>query len=682
MKKLLTIALSCLSLAATAQIDRSKLPEPAPAREIEIGDYEKFKLDNGLTVILVENDKLPTLAWTLSFDTGVITEGDIAGYRGIFSQVMRAGTTSKSKEVLNEEIDFMGASLNVGSSSVSAFSLSKYKEDILDIMTDVLYNPSFPQDEFDRAIEQTLTGLKQTADSPDAIAANVRGVVNYGKDHPYGEITTEETVKNITMDDLKAHYKEYFKPNIAYLVIVGDINKRDAQRLVNEHFGDWEAGEFEKEEFVYPEMVTETSIAFVDRPSSVQSVIGISYPIDNKPGTEDALKLSLLNQILGGGGLSTRLNMNLREDKGYTYGANSSISSSRNSATFYAGASVRNEVTDSALNQFMLELNKIASELVSEEELELAKNSAKGSFARSLEGRGTVASFALNTELNDLPEDFYATYLKRVDAITREDLLDVAKKYIRPEAANIIVVGKGDEVADKLKKFGPITYYDAFGNKVDVEAAKAAVSEVDPFKVVADYIEAVGGADKIKQIEDITTISTTMMQGQQITIVNMQKGNSMLKQSVGMGGMTLQELILNDDAAKMSAQGQSQEVPAGPQLEALKNEAVIFPELYYKEMGFELAVKGIAQVGGKDAYEITVKPSTGPSFTQFFNVETGLLVKEQTAQGGNEITEYTEVNGIKVPSKMMLSLPGLGNVEATVEVKINTGVADSEFGIN
>ncbi|MHA7102905.1 M16 family metallopeptidase [Roseivirga pacifica] len=682
MKKLFTLAMLVLCTAAFAQVDRSKLPEPAEAREIEIGDYDKFTLKNGLTVIVVENDKLPTLSWTLSFDNGTITEGKKAGYTSIFGQVMRAGTTSKSKEVLNEEIDFMGASVNVGSSSISAFSLSKYKEDILSIFTDILYNPAFPQDEFDRAIEQTLTGLKQSKDNPDAIMANVRGVVNYGKKHVFGEIVTEETIGNIELQDLKNHYIHYFKPNIAYLVVVGDIKTKEAKKLVEQHFGDWESGEVLIEDFKQPEPVEKTTVSFVDRPASVQSVINITYPIDNKPGSDDVTKLSLLNTILGGGGLSTRLNMNLREDKGYTYGAYSSMGSSRYSATFNANASVRNEVTDSAMVQFMYELNKISTELVSEEEFELAKNTAKGSFARSLESRGTVASFALNTEINDLPEDYYANYLKRVDAITREDLLEVAKKYVRPDKANIIVVGKADEVADKLKQFGEITYYDAEGNVIDVEAAKAAVASVDAQTIINKYLEAVGGVDKIKSIEDITTVSKATIQGQQISITQVQKGNIMSKQQVGMAGMVLQEMIFNNGEAVMKAQGQSQQIPPGPQLEALKEGAVIFPEQYYGDLEYELTVKGIQKVQGKDAYEVSVKTPAGTTASQFFDVESGLLVKQASAQGGSEILEYTEVNGIKVPSKMTLTLPGMGSVEATVEVKINTGVEDSAFSLN
>ena len=249
MKKLLTIMLAFLAVGLNAQIDRTKLPEPAPEKQIKIGDYDQFTLKNGLTVIVVENDKLPRLSWNLSFDVGIITEGDKAGYAGIFGQVMSAGTTTRSKEVLNEEIDFMGANISAGASSMFGTSLSKYKNEVLDIMTDMLYNPSFPEDEFERAIEQTLTGLKQSKDDPNTIASNVRAVVNFGKESALGELTTEETVKNITLEDLKAHYEKFFKPNIAYLVIVGDITKKEAQKLTKQYFGKWKAGDVQKEEF-------------------------------------------------------------------------------------------------------------------------------------------------------------------------------------------------------------------------------------------------------------------------------------------------------------------------------------------------------------------------------------------------------------------------------------------------
>ena len=175
---------------------------------------------------------------------------------------MSAGTTSKTKEVLNEEIDFMGARISAGASYMFATSLSKYKKEVLDIMTDLLYNPSFPEDEFERAIEQTLTGLKQSKDDPNTIASNVRGVVNFGKDSALGELTTEQTVKNITLDDLKAHYAKFFKPNIAYLVIVGDITKKEAQKLTKQYFGKWKSADVQKEEFVAPAAIRKLPVVY------------------------------------------------------------------------------------------------------------------------------------------------------------------------------------------------------------------------------------------------------------------------------------------------------------------------------------------------------------------------------------------------------------------------------------
>ena len=680
MKKLLIMALALISVNTFAQVDRSKRPEPAAAREIKIGDYESFTLKNGLKVIVVENDKLPTVAWTLSLNTGPITEGDKSGLAGMFGQVMRAGTTSKSKEVLDEEIDFMGASVNAGATSMSAFSLSKYKEDVLKLMTDVLYNPAFPEDELEKVKKQTITGLASAKDDPNSISGTISSIVNYGKEHTYGEMTTEETVTNITIEDVRNHYKKYFKPNIAYLVVVGDISKKDAQKLVKKYFSDWKEGDFTPENFVQPASVTKTNVNIVDKASAVQSVINITYPIDNKPGTADVTKLSVLNQILGGSA-SARLFTNLREDKGYTYGAYSSIGSSRYSATFSANASVRNEVTDSALVEFFNEMNRIRTELVTQEELDLAKNSLRGSFARSLESRSTVAQFALNTQLNNLPEDYYATYLKRLDAITAKDIQEVAMKYIRPDKANVIVVGKAEEIAPKLKQFGPITYYDVDGNEVDPEAQKAAVGSVDAKAIIDKYVLAIGGVEKLESVKDVKAVITTTVQGQTLTITTMQKGNTMSKQSTGISGMTLQESIVNNGEVKVTVQGQTQEIPAGPQLDGMKEGAIIFPELFYFKAGYNLEMTGLETVNGNEAYVMTVKSPSGATSKRYFSKETGLEVKVESVAGVQEVMEYQEINGIKFPKKIKLAIPGLGTIEADMKVEVNTGIQDSEFAI-
>lgn len=683
MKKILTIALTLIAFGATAQIDRTKLPEPAPAKELKLGDYDKFTLKNGLTVIVAENHKLPTVSWTLSFITGPITEGDKSGYASIFGQVMSAGTTSKTKEELNEQIDFMGASVSAGATSVSAFSLSKYKTEVLDIMSDMLYNPSFPKDEFDRAIEQTLTGLKQSKDDPNAIAGTIAGIVNYGEDHPYGERTTEETVNNISIDDLRNHYNKYFKPNIGYLVVVGDINKKEARKLAKKYFGDWKKEDVEKQAFPAAKTVDKTVISLVDRPSSVQSVISISYPVQNKPGSNDAEAISIMNQILGGGG-SARLFMNLREDKGYTYGAYSNVGSSRYSATFSASASVRNEVTDSSLTQFMYELKRIREEQVTQEELDLAKNFLRGNFARSLESRGTAAQFALSAQLNNLPEDHYATYLKRIEAVTIADVQRVAQKYVRPDQANIVIVGKAEEIADKLRSFADLQFYDADGN-VTEDPTKKEVADIAPKDILGKYIEAIGGKSAVEGITSIVNKSeaTLAMGGQSFTLqrVVYQKGPDKFADVQTIPGQGDVYQIYNSGDAFLVAGGQKQSLP-GAFSALMKYQGTLFGERFYEEIGFKLAYKGTIKVDGKEAHRIEINLGEGQIVNEYYDVSSGLKVRvELGASGTIDLSDYREVNGIKVPYSFSQSggqLPA-ALVFKSNEITVNGEVDDSIF---
>ena len=683
MKKLFTIALILCSTAVMAQIDRSKLPTPAKAREIEIGDYEQFSLKNGLKVIIVENDKLPTLSWTLTMDNGLITEGDKAGYVGMVGSVLRAGTTNRTKEVLDEEIDFMGANIFVGSSSISGFSLSKYKTQMLELMTDILYNPAFPQSELDKQITQTKTALAQAKDDPNSISSTVSSILNYGKDHVFGEQTTEATLENITMDDIKKHYETYFKPNIAYLVIVGDIKKREAQKLVKKYFGKWEQGEVNKETFEAPAPIEETVVAIIDRPSSVQSVINITYPIKNKLGDADNEKISLLNQILGGAGLSTRLNTNLREDKGYTYGANSSMGRSRYSATVRIGASVRNEVTDSSMVQFMYEINKLRDELVTDEELDLAKNTMRGSFARSLESRGTVAQFALNAQLNNLPEDYYANYLKRVDAITAEDLRETAREYLRPENANIVVVGKAEDIAEKLKPFGKVKFFDSEGNEVD-DPTKTVMGDISVETILANYVNAIGGKEALDKVNtmEYASSATLAMGGRSLNISRTvyQKGPDKYLDLTVIPMMGEQQQIYNAGTGKMIAGGQN--IPLqGPQLAPLKYVGVLFPERFYKELGYAPEYKGLKTVGGKEAHRVDVTID-GVTFIEYYDATTGLkLQTDLGATGTYDYGDYKEVDGVMVPHKLTVKNPQIpAPLEFVIsEIKINEEIDDAKF---
>jgi zinc protease len=316
MKKIIiVICLLLVIVSAQAQVDRTKAPKPAPAREIKIGEYQSFTLKNGLQVFVVENHKLPRIQFSLQLKNDQIYQGEKEGYVSMAETLIGTGTKTRTKAQLDEETDFIGASLNSGGNGIFASSLSKHTNKLLELMTDVLFNPAFPQEEMDKLKTQTLSGLEAGKDDPNSIIGNVRNALLYGKAHPYGLFTTEKSVGSITLDDCKAYYNEYYKPGNAYLIIVGDIDLKTAKAHAEKYFAKWPAGTIKSPTYVQPKEPTKTYVALVDRPTSVQSVINIAYPVDLKPGTQDAIKARVTNQILGGG-FSARLMQNLREKHG------------------------------------------------------------------------------------------------------------------------------------------------------------------------------------------------------------------------------------------------------------------------------------------------------------------------------------------------------------------------------
>ncbi|MCB0495842.1 MAG: insulinase family protein [Cyclobacteriaceae bacterium] len=688
MKKITIYLLSLAFISsAFAQVDRTKAPEAGPAPVIQIGKPQTFELKNGLKVFVVENHKIPRVAFSIVFDHEPVMEKDKAGYVDMVGDMLRRGTTTRSKEQLDQEIDFIGASLNAGANSVYGASLTKHEDKLLELMTDVMFNPVFPEEELEKIKTQTISGLAADKDDPNSISNNLATALTYGKDHPYGELTTEETVKNISVDDIKNYYQTYFKPNIAYMAIVGDIDKKEAQKLVKKYFSKWEAAEVPKPVYETPKAPEKTIVAISDKPSAVQSVIDITYPVDLKIGTPDVINARVLNQILGGG-FSSRLMQNLREDKAYTYGARSSLSSDELVGDFSASASVRNDVTDSAVYQFVYELDRIRKENVTDEELNQAKSSINGSFARSLERPQTIANFAINTARYNLPEDYYSNYLKNVQAVTAEDVKATAQKYILPDHAYFTVVGKASEIADKLKPFGEIKYYDIYGNEYTPSDAPAIPAGLTAEKVIDTYIEAIGGKDKLESVKSIKTTSEAEIQGQKLQITSTKKAPNKSLALVTMGGvMELNKRIFDGKNLSVYGQGQKMESSAKDVQDASIN-ALIFPELNYARNGVTVKLGNVEKVGDSYAYAVDVVLPSGTKQTSYYDTKTGLKVREvnyvTTPQGEVaqkvDYKDYGDESGILLPHTIIIPLGGPMTMEAKViSVEVNKPVDDGLF---
>lgn len=699
MKKYIGIALAAVLLAipqltdaqtktkSAAQkpaLDRSIRPQAAPAPEINIGKYESFKLDNGLNVFVVENHKIPRVTYSLILDYNQVPEGELAGMADMCGQLLRTGTTSLSKDQLDEEVDFIGASLNTSASGIYASALKKHNDKLLELMSDVLLNPAFRDEELAKLKTQAISGLKATQNDPSAISDRISKMLVYGREHPYGESMSEKSVSNLSTEHCRAFYDAFFKPNVAYLAIVGDITLQEAKELTQKHFGTWQAGEVIAYNPPKPRLPERTAVAIVDRPDAVQTTLRVGYAVDLKPGAPDAIKARVMNTILGGG--TFRLFNNLREDKAYTYGAYSQLSADKLAGRFNVNTEIRNPVTDSALNEIFYEMKLIREEQVGDEELNLVKNYLNGNFALSLENPQTVANFAINTARYKLPADYYANYMKSLAAVTADDVRDMAVKYILPDNSYILAVGKAADIAPKLEKFTggkAIRYFDNNGKEYDPNTkVKPAPEGMTAQMVNRAYINAIGGEKALKKVKDVTMMATTNMQGMAIGFDFYRKAPNKYKMQIGAGEMIFQKITFDGTAAKLeSPMGGENKMVEGEELEALKMEATLFPELQYDALGIALTLEGVEEIEGTETYRLLLTYPSGKQSTQFYDIKTGLKIMESGEQGSVNYGDYRAVNGVKFPFAMTQQM-GPQSIDLNIlSVKVNSKLKDDLFSV-
>ena len=668
----------CSTATAFAQVDRTTYPEPGPAPQINIGDPATFTLPNGLKVFVVENHKLPRVTYSLVLDRDPILAGDKAGLTSFVGDMLMGGTTTRSKDELDEAIDRIGARISASSTSANATSLTKYNEQLLDLFADVLFNPSFPESELDKLKKQAISGLAAAKEDPNSIVQVVRDAVMYGKDHPYGETQTEKTVESTQVEDIKSYYNTYFKPNIAYLAIVGDITASEAERLVNRYFTDWQRGDVPKHEWPVPQVPAGNQVILVNRPASAQSVINVGYPFTLKPNNPDVIAVSVVAEILGGGA-SSRLFQNLREDKGYTYGAYSSISPDQLVAMLNTSASARNAVTDSATQEFIHELTRMGDHTITQNELDLAKASLAGSFGRSLEQPSTIARFAINTELQELPKDYYQNYLKSLDALTVDQVNTIAANYVHGDNLQITVVGKTDDFADQMARFGDVQYYTVTGDpEVKVAITDASITAEG---IIGKYLEAIGGKEKLVAVNTIKTVSEAEIQGMTITIEQLvDKTKGIAVQNTKLGSQVLSKVVVTPNQVTVTAQGQSQELPAEAAA-PYQSLLTIFPELTYATDGVTLELDGIANVNDEDAYKVKVTQGANASVA-YFSVASGLKVKmESELAGETTVEKYGTHDGIQLPEAVSIvnKMMPMPLKAVTKTVVINGEISDEEL---
>ena len=461
-----------LPLAAQEAFDRSKIPPPGKTPVLHVPAWTKSKLANGADLIVSEKHDLPLVSFTITFVGGAnqFDAPDRAGIGSLVASMMSEGTKSRDGDALSNALQLLGTTVNINvggeTGSIAFLSTSSKFAPTLDVLADMLVNSTFPADALERQRAQRLVALSQAKDRTTAIAGIVFPKVLYSEAHPYGRSATERSIKAITRDEVVAFRKSYFQPGRAIVTVVGDVTASSVKPLIDRAFAAWTSGG-EKPTFSYPRVPEpgKATIYLVDKPGAAQSTFALGNPGPPR-NTADYFALLVMNRILGGQ-FQSRLNANIREEKGYSYGVSSSFAFGKGPGPFRAGGDVVTAKTDAALIEFMKELRGIVgSRPVTEDELATVKDGLIQRLPDQFASVTAINGAITGIYVQGLPEDFYQQYAKNVSAITKEDVVRVAKQYVDLDHLAIVIVGDRTAVEAPLKatNVAPITLLDIDGN--------------------------------------------------------------------------------------------------------------------------------------------------------------------------------------------------------------------------
>ena len=695
-KSLVNLLFLAFYIVSTAQVDRS-MPSSEPAPQINFEEPISYELKNGLKVMFIENHKLPRASVNLLIDNPPITEGKLSGIGYLTGGIMGKGNTFQDKDSFNEEVDFMGSRMSFSSSGGSAFSLSRYFDRVLTMFSQGVLYPNFTKEEFDQEKNILLDNIKNNQKNTPSIARRVEDVLAYGINHPYGEFTTEESMNLIKLSDVTKFYDDYFKPNNAYLVIIGDINVDKTKKLIKKLFGKWENDKnlnmkFSKgsvNEIKEPAGNNEISINVIDMPNSANSEITFQNLVDLKKSDDDYYSVLIANKIFGGGAES-RLFNNIREDKGYAYGAYSGIGDDKYSkAKFRATTSTRSQVTDSALVEILKEVQKIHTIPVSKTELKNAKAKYLGEFVLAMERPSTIANYAINIEMNNLNTDYYKNFLSNINKVTTKDVQKAANKYFKLNNAQIVVTGKGSEIIEKLEniKFNDkkiiVKYYDKEGSITQKPSTIEIPEGITANSILKKYISAIGGKEKLKSIKSISLKYQGEAMGSQIISEEI-RTEKKTANSTSMNGNVMMKMVINDQEAFVKQGPNKMALPENFHND-IKNSLGVFPELNFLENS-KIKFSGVEDIDGIKAYALEINGEM-VSVKLLFDINTGLKIREisTTNMGGQTqvqesiLGKYLDYSGILLPTEKSQSLGPQSINMSLIDVILNAEFREEDF---
>jgi predicted Zn-dependent peptidase/outer membrane lipoprotein-sorting protein len=697
---LCTIALlaALTGAAARAQIDITKPPAPGPAPTVAMPVPHVETLPNGLKVFIVTNATQPVVMFRLLVKSGAETDPrDKAGIATFTASLLTKGTATRSALEFATQADSRGISIEASAaddySTLTASGLKRHMTAMLDLMSDALLHPGFAQEELEKDRTQVISGIVSGRKSPSDISNNLEITIGFNA-HPYSQFLTEAGVKAITREDLVAHHARTWIPNNATLAIVGDVTPKEILPLLAKYFGGWKRAALPAPSYPAQAPLSGTSAHLVDLGSS-QTQTTLSVLVTGIPRSHpDWMPLLLANSVIGGG-MSGRLFQNLREKRGFTYGAYSNPDGRCMGGVWTASADVRREATDSAVTEILHEMKRLGSEPVPEAELTMHKQYNAGTFLLSLENPQTTASYVQFADLYKLPADYYATFVTRLMAVTAGDIQRVARAYFGGGNVAITAVGDAAAIKPQLERFAPVTMYDVDIRKLDASAAPAK-ADIDAETLLARHIAATGGAAAMTAVTDRTmeadvalAMGPNSLKGGMIEI-RKAPNKVYSRMSIDFQGQAMVQESWNDGASVVQSnpmQGGNTSL-SGADLAREIEKAQFNDILRIRELGYTAAVTAKKQFDGKPVYVLEIKKGLGNTVL-LISAETWLVVamesQEEMAGQTQTVTtryaDYRAVDGVQLPWSIIMDA---GMTTMTVKVtsyKQNTGVKDEQFTV-
>jgi len=671
-------------------IDIHKKPEPLPVKDFAFPSYTQKVLKNGLKVYIVEDHEQPTVNMELQLLGGNLADGDKPGVAQMVADLLTKGTKKRSALQIAQSLDGVAASVSasstIGMFSVRGDALKKHLPLLMDVFADVVLNPSFPQEEFDKVVPQIIANIKSEKSSSSSVAAALSRKIAYGYNHAYARERTEESLKSLTISNLKKYHETYFKPGSSVIAIVGDVKASEVIPMLEKAFTNWKKGKAPSVN-VQPAQPMSQGIYFIERPGAVQSTLmTVNSTVPYKHADFEALRM---NANMLGGSFGGRLFKTLRETHSYTYTPGAFMSSAKHMNRFACIADVRNSVTDSALDVTLRELKRLSAESLPDEELTNMKRYIVGQYLLSYESAETIANQLLYADYTETSIDEVKKTPQKIMTLSSSQLQNVAKKYLLPEQTSIVIVGSR-EVLPKLQRFGKVYEYD-----LDLQSAEDAKNKIQSVSISAEELlakhkAAIGGTklDAIKSIVSSGTANVSIGGG---TASQSMEGKFTEKKKVpnkqysvlDLGRMK-QEKWMNGTKGWVANPGQgAEEMPADKYAEEIMD-AALFKTVMLKELGYTLKV-----IGKKDGNIILEAMPKNGKFPEklFFDEKTMLVTKVEVIQeipGAGQIqstvrnSDYQQFDGIMLPKMIVTESPGF-TIKMSLNYTFNENINEAEF---